>query len=219
MKRWMMSGPESPVIAVEEAASRWSPWWLASGTLFIAAALLAAFRSLPGALDGGALGALSTATTAAFSLALVAAGVAAARRDDTLRLSKAVIVSLLVLAVWILVAPPVLGAVFDLTSAAPFYVNALVKLGLSGVAVAGILRAPMPAPWRFVPAIALGVVVLGSLMEFAMLSGSVSDQNALVLVFNVLVLTRILATGALGAFALRAARSRTGSVIVFGGQS
>lgn len=214
-----MSGPESPVFAVEEAPSRRSPWWLASGVLFIVSALLAAFRSLPGSLDGDVLSGLSTATTAAFSLALVAAGVAAARRDDTLRLPTAVIVALFAFAVWVLVGLPLLTALFDFTSAAPLYVNALVKLGLSGVIVAGVLRSPLPRPWRFVPAVTLAAVVLGSLMEFAMLSGAESDMNAMILVSNVLILTRIVAAGALGAVALRAARPRAGSVVVFGGRS
>ena len=59
--------------------------------------------------------------------------------------------------------------------------------------------------------------VFGSLLQGAFLSGSVTDQGAMILVSNVLTLARILATGALGAVALRAARSRAGSVVVFGG--
>lgn len=213
-----MTGPDFPVIAVEGSSSRWSPWWLASGVLFIASALLAAFRSLPGALDSGALVVLSTSGTVAFSLALAAAGVAATRRDDTLRLPKAVVVSLFILAIWVLAAPPLLGALFDVSSAAPIFIDALVKLGLSGIVVAGVLRSSLPKPWRFVPAVTLAAVVLGSLMEFAMLSGgSVSDMNTMILVSHVLILTRILAAGVLGAVALRAARSRAGSVVVFGG--
>lgn len=72
-------------------------------------------------------------------------------------------------------------------------------------------------PWRLIPAIALAAVVLGSLMEVAVMSGGVSDQNAMITVSNVLILTRILATGALAAVALRAARARPGAVVVFGG--
>ncbi|MBT2495936.1 hypothetical protein J7E45_09975 [Microbacterium sp. ISL-59] len=212
-----MSGPDSPVIGVEDAPSRWSPWWLASGALFIASALLAAFRSLPGSLDLDALIGISTAATLAFSLALVAAGVGAVRHDHTLRLPRVAIISLFLLAVWLPVAPPVLTASFGITSAAPLYLNALVKLGLSGAIVAGILRSALPSPWRLIPAIALAAVVLGSLLEVAFMSGSVTDQGAMILVSNVLTLVRILATGALGAVALRAARSRSGSVVVFGG--
>ncbi len=212
-----MSGPDLPVIAVEGASSRWSTWWLASGALFITAALLAAFRSLPGTLDVDALAIISTASTLAFSLALVAAGIGAARRDGTLRLSRGGIVALFLLAVWLPVGPPLLMVSFDFTSAAPVYVNALVKWGLCGAIVAGVLRSSLAKPWRFIPAIALAAVVLGSLMEVAMMSGSVSDQNAMILVSNVLILTCILATGALGAVALRAARARAGSVAVFGG--
>ncbi|WP_140403283.1 hypothetical protein [Microbacterium oxydans] len=212
-----MSGPDSPVIGVEDAPSRWSPWWLASGALFIASALLAAFRSLPGSLDLDALIGVSTAVTLAFSLALVAAGVGAVRDDHTLRLPRVAIISLFLLAVWLPVAPPVLTASFGITSAAPLYLNALVKLGLSGAIVAGILRSALPSPWRLIPAIALAAVVLGSLLEVAFMSGSVTDQGAMILVSNLLTLVRILATGALGAVALRAARSRAGSVVVFGG--
>lgn len=205
------------MIGVEEAPSRWSPGWLASGALFVTSALLAAFRSLPGSGDVNALVVLSTVATLAFSLALVAAGVGAARHDDTLRLPRAAIISLFLLAVWLPVAPPVLTASFGITSAAPLYLNALVKLGLSGVIVAGVLRSALPNPWRLIPAIALAAVVFGSLMEAAIMSGSVSDQTVMILVVNVLTLARILATGALGAVALRAARSRAGSVVVFGG--
>lgn len=212
-----MSGPDSPVIGVEDAPSRWSPWWLASGALFIASALLAAFRSLPGSLDLDALIGISTAATLAFSLALVAAGVGAVRHDHTLRLPRVAIISLFLLAVWLPVAPPVLTASFGITSAAPLYLNALVKLGLSGAIVAGVLRSALPSPWRLIPAVALAAVVLGSLLEFAFMSGSVTDQGSMILVSNVLTLVRILATGALGAVALRAARSRSGSVVVFGG--
>ncbi|MGH3691771.1 MAG: hypothetical protein ACRDT7_16595 [Microbacterium sp.] len=211
-----MSGPDSPVIAVEGASSRWSPWWLSSGVLFITSALLAAFRSLPGSLDVDALVVISTTTTLAFSLALAAAGIGAARRDGALRLPRAAIVSLLLLAVWLPAGPPLLTASFAFTSTVPFYVDVLVKLGLSGTIVAGVLRSPLPKPWRLIPAIALAAVVLGSLMEAAIMSGGVSDQNAMILVSNVLILTRILAAGALGAVALRAARVRTGSVLVFG---
>ena len=39
----------------------------------------------------------------------------------------------------------------------------------------------------------------------------------MITVSNVLILTRILATGALAAVALRAARARPGAVVVFGG--
>ncbi|NJI58574.1 hypothetical protein HCX50_03925 [Microbacterium oxydans] len=212
-----MSGPDSPVIGVEDAPSRWSPWWLASGALFIASALLAAFRSLPGSGDVNALVGVSTAATLAFSLALVAAGIGAVRHDHTLRLPRVAIISLFLLAVWLPVALPVLTASFGITSAAPLYLNALVKLGLSGAIVAGVLRSVLPSPWRLIPAIALAVVVLGSLLEVAFMSGSVTDQGAMILVSNVLTLVRILATGALGAVALRAARSRAGSVVVFGG--
>ncbi len=212
-----MSGPDSPVVAVEGASSRWSPWWLTSGVLFFVSALLAAFRSLPGSLDVDALVVISTMATLAFSLALAAAGVGAARRDDTLRLKRAAVVSLFLLAVWLPVGPPMLTAAFGLTSAAPLYVNALVELGLSGAIVAGVLRSPLAEPWRYVPAIALAAVVLGPLIQVAIMSGSMSDQNAMILVSHVLTLTRILATGALGAVALRAARSRAGSVVVFGG--
>lgn len=211
-----MSGPDSPVIAVEARPARWSPWWLASGVLFIVSALLAAFRSLPGSLDVEALVVISTTVTLAFSLALAAAGIGAVRRDDTLRLPSAAIASLFLLAVWLVVGQPLLTASFDFTSAAPLYVDALVKLGLSGAIVAGVLRSPLPKPWRLVPAIALAAVILGSLMEVAIMSGGVSDQNAMILIFNVLTLTRIIATGALGAVALRAARTRSGSVVVFG---
>lgn len=209
-----MSGPDSPVIAIEGASSRWSPWWLASGALFIVSALLVAFRSLPGSLVVEVLVVISTTATVAFSLALVAAGVGAARRDGTVQLPNAAIVSLFLLAAWLPVGPPVLAASFDFTSAAPLYVNTLVELGLSGAIVAGVLRSPLVKPWRFVPAIALAAVVLGSLMEVAIMSGGVSDQNAMILVVNVMILTRILATGALGAVAFRAARSRSGSVVV-----
>jgi hypothetical protein len=212
-----MSGPDSPVIAVEDASSRWSRWWLTSGVLFTTSALLAAFRSLPGSLDAEALAVISTSATVAFSLALASAGIAAARRDDTLRLPKTVIISLFLLAVWLPVGPPLLTAAIGVTSAAPLYGNALVELGLSGVIVAGVLRSPLAEPWRYVPAIALAAVVLGSLTEVAIMSGSVSDQNTMILAFNVLILTRILAAGALGAVAFRAARSRAGSVVVFGG--
>ena len=212
-----MSGPDSPVIGVDDAPSRWSPWWLASGALFIASALLAAFRSLPGSLDLGALSGVSTAVTLTFSLVLVAAGVGTARHDDTLRLPRAAIISLFLLAVWLPVAPPALTASFGIASAAPLYLNALVELGLSGAIVAGVLRSPLPKPWRFIPAIALAAVVFGSLLQGAFLSGSVTDQGAMILVSNVLTLARILATGALGAVALRAAKSRAGSVVVFGG--
>lgn len=212
-----MSGPESPAIAVESTASRWSRWWLASGSLFLASALLAAFRSLPGALDGGTLSLLATTTTVAFSLALASAGIAAARRDDALRLSRGVVVALLLLAIWVFVGQPLLNAVFDVTSAAPLFVDPLVKLGLSGVVVAGVLRSPMPTPWRYIPAIALAAVVAGSLMEFAALSGSMSEMSTMFLVSNIVLLVRILAAGALGAVALRAARSRSSSVVVFGG--
>lgn len=212
-----MSGPDSPVIGVEDAPSRWSPWWLASGALFIASALLAAFRSLPGSLDLDALVGISTAATLAFSLALVAAGVGAVRHDHTLRLPRVAIISLFLLAVWLPVAPPVLTASFGITSVAPLYLNAIVKLGLSGAIVAGVLRSALPSPWRLIPAVALAAVVLGSLLEIAFMSGSVTDQGAMILVSNVLTLVRILATGALGAVALRAARSRSGSVVVFGG--
>lgn len=212
-----MSGPDSPVIGVEDAPSRWSPWWLASGVLFIASALLAAFRSLPGSGDVNALVGVSTAATLAFSLALVAAGVGAVRHDGALRLPRVAIISLFLLAVWLPVGPPVLTASFGITSAVPVYVNALVKLGLSGAIVAGVLRSALPSPWRLIPAVALAAVVLGSLLEVAFMSGSVTDQGAMILVSNVLTLVRILATGALGAVALRAARSRAGSVVVFGG--
>ena len=205
------------MIGVDDAPSRWSPWWLASGALFIASALLAAFRSLPGSLDLDALIGVSTAATLAFSLALVAAGVGAVRHDHTLRLPRVAIISLFLLAVWLPVAPPVLTASFGITSAAPLYLNALVKLGLSGAIVAGVLRSALPSPWRLIPAIALAAVVLGSLLEVAFMSGSVTDQGAMILVSNLLTLVRILATGALGAVALRAARSRAGSVVVFGG--
>ncbi len=47
-------------------------------------------------------------------------------------------------------------------------------------------------------------MVFGSLLQGAFLSGSVTDQGAMILVSNVLTLARILATGALGAVALRA---------------
>ncbi|KJL25296.1 hypothetical protein RN51_00744 [Microbacterium oxydans] len=196
---------------------RWSPWWLASGVLFIGSALMGAFRSLPGSLSGDALVGISTTATVAFSLALVAAGIGALRRDDTLRLPQSVVVSLVLLALWLPAGPPLLTASFDLTSAAPLFVNALVELALSGTIVAGVLRSTLVTPWRFIPAIALAAVVLGSLMEVAVMSGGVSDQNAMITVSNVLILTRILATGALGAVALRAARARPGAVVVFGG--
>lgn len=212
-----MSGPESPTIAVEGAASPWSRWWLASGLLFIASALLAAFRSLPGALDGGSLSLLSTVTTVAFSLALAAAGIAAARRDDLLHLSKGAVVALFLLAIWVFVGPPLLNGLFDVTSAAPLFVDPLVKLGLSGVVVAGVMRSPLATPWRLIPAIALAAVVAGSLSEFAALSGSVTEIDVMFLVSNVLLLVRILSAGALGAVALRAARSRSRSVVVFDG--
>ncbi|MFJ6533328.1 hypothetical protein [Microbacterium sp. NPDC091662] len=212
-----MSGPDSPVIAVEGASSRRSPWWLASGALFIASALLAAFRSLPGSLEVNALIGISTAATVSFSLALAAAGIGAARRDDTLRLPRTAVISLFLLAVWLPIGPPLLAASFEITSSAPLYVNALVELGLSGTIVAGVLRSPLAKPWNVVPAIALAAVILGALIEVAIMSGSVTDQNAMILVSQVLTLTRILATGALGAVALRAARSRAGSVVVFGG--
>lgn len=212
-----MSGPDSPVIAVEGVSSRWSPWWLASGVLFVISALLAAFRSLPGSLDIEALVGMSTAAALAFSLALVAAGIGAARRDDTPRLPRAAVVSLFLLAGWLPIGPLLLTASFDFSSVVPMYVNALVELALSGTIVAAVLRSTLVTPWRFIPAIALAAVVLGSLMEVAVMSGGVSDQNAMITVSNVLILTRILATGALGAVALRAARARPGAVVVFGG--
>ena len=212
-----MSGSETSGVTVDGASLRWSPWWLASGVLFVVSALLAAFRSLPGSLDVEALVGMSTAATLAFSLALVAAGIGAARRDDTPRLPRAVVVSLFLLAGWLPSGPPLLTASFDFSSAAPIYVNALVELALSGTIVAGVLRSTLVTPWRFIPAIALAAVVLGSLMEVAVMSGGVSDQNAMITVSNVLILTRILATGALGAVALRAARARPGAVVVFGG--
>ncbi|MFJ3473770.1 hypothetical protein ACIPJ1_12605 [Microbacterium maritypicum] len=211
-----MSGPESPMVAVEGASTRWSPWWLASGVLFIVSALLAAFRSLPGSLEGNALVGISTAATVAFSLALAAAGIGAARRDGTLRLPRSAVISLFLLAVWLPVGPPSLAASFDITSAAPIYVNALVELGLSGTIVAGVLRSPLAKPWNVVPAGALATVILGSLIEVAVMSGSATDQNAMILVSHVLTLTRILATGAMGAVAIQAARSRRRSVVVFG---
>lgn len=216
-KRGAMNGPDSPVIAVEGAPSRWAPWWLASGVLFFVSALLALFSSLPAALGSDALGMVRVSTTVAFSAALGAAGIGAARRGDALRLSRTVVVALFALALWILVGPPLLGVLFDLTSAAPFFVSALVKLGLCGAVVAGMLRSPLPTPWNLVPAIALAAVVLVSLVDYAMLSGgSASDMNTMILVSQLLTLTGILATAALGAVALRAARSRNGSVVVFG---
>lgn len=205
------------MIAVEDASSRWSRWWLTAGVLFVTSALLATFRSLPGSLDGEAVVVISTSAIVAFSLALASAGIAAARRDGTLRLPKTVIISLFLLAVWLPVGPRLLTAVFEITSAAPLYVNALVELGLSGAVVAGVLRSPLAKPWRYIPAIALAAVVLVSLMEVGIMSGSVSDQNTMILIANVLTLTRILATGALGGVAIRVARSRAGSVVVFGG--
>ncbi|MBQ3359628.1 MAG: hypothetical protein IJG47_12120, partial [Microbacterium sp.] len=150
-----MSRPETPPIAVESAPVRWSRWWVASGALFLLTALLAAYRSLPGTLDGGVLSALSVATSAGFGLALIAAG---------------------------------------------------------------FTRSTLPEPWRYTPAVVLAAVVLASLMEFFLLSGAVTDMNAIVLVANVLLLTRIVATGVLGAVALRAARSRADSVVVLGGR-
>lgn len=210
-----MSGPDSPVIAVESASSRWSPWWLASGALFIASALLAAFRSLPGSLDADALVGMSTAATVTFSLALAAA-IGAAWRDGALRLPRASTVALVLLAAWLPMGPPLLNASFGFTSAAPLYLNALVELALSGTIVAGFLHSPLAKPWGYIPAIALAAVVLGSLTEVAVLSGSVSDQNTMILASNVVTLVRILATGALGAVAFRAARSRSGTVLVFG---
>lgn len=212
-----MSGPDSPVVAVESAQSRWSPWWLVSGALFIASALLAAFRSLPGSLDADALVGMSTAATVTFSLALAAAGIGAASRDGALRLPRASTVALFLLAVWLPVGPPLLNASFGFASAAPLSLNALVELALSGTIVAGFLHSPLAKPWRYIPAIALAAVVLGSLTEVAVLSGSVSDQNTMILASNGVTLVRILATGALGAVAFRAARSRSGAVIVYGG--
>ena len=107
---------------------------------------------------------VQAAVAVAISLALVAAGIGAARRDGTLRLSRGGIVALFLLAVWLPVGPPLLMVSFDFTSAAPVYVNALVKLGLCGAIVAGVLRSSLAKPWRFIPAIALAAVVLGSLM-------------------------------------------------------
>lgn len=212
-----MSGSETSGVTVEGVSSRWSPWWLTSGGLFVVSALLAAFRSLPGSLDVEALVGMSTAATLAFSLALVAAGIGAARRDDTPRLPRGAVVSHFLLAGWLPIGPLLLTASFDFSSAVPIYVNALVELALSGTIVAGVLRSTLVTPWRLIPAIALAAVVLGSLMEFAVMSGGVSDQNAMITVSNVLILTRILATGALAAVALRAARARPGAVVVFGG--
>ena len=132
---------------------------------------------------------------------------------------RSAIVALGLLAVWIVAGPPLLLAVFGVSSSAPVFIDAIVKIALSGVVVAGFTRSTLPDPWRYTPAAVLAAVVLASLMEFFLLSGAVTDMNAIVLVANVLLLTRIVATGVLGAVALRAARSRADSVVVLGGRA
>ncbi|MCK2030064.1 hypothetical protein [Microbacterium galbinum] len=213
-----MSRPETPPIAVESAPVRWSRWWVASGALFLLTALLDAYRSLPGTLDGGVLSALSVATSAGFGLALIAAAIAGVRHPSV-GLRRSAIVALGLLAVWIVAGPPLLLAVFGVSSSAPVFIDAIVKIALSGVIVAGFTRSTLPDPWRYTPAAVLAAVVLASLVEFFLLSGAVTDMNAIVLVANVLLLTRIVATGVLGAVALRAARSRADSVVVLGGRA
>lgn len=213
-----MTESDASQIAVHRAPARWEPWWAASGALFILAALTATFRSMPGSLDGAVLRATDGIVSVAFAAALVCAAVALSVHPWAVRARRSVPIALVVLAIWVVGGPLLLLLTFGDSSAVPTFADALVKLALGGVAVAGILRSTLAAPWRSVPAIALAAVVLAGLMGYFMLSGAVDDMNAIFVVINVADLTRTIATGALAAVALRAARSRADSVVVFGGE-
>jgi hypothetical protein len=211
-----MTESDASHIAVHRAPDRWEPWWTASGILLLLATAAGLLRSMPAGIDGATLSALNVLATGAFAAGLVCAAVAVRVHPWAVRARPAVPIALVMLATWIIAGPPLLSLLFGDASAVPTFADALVKLALGGVAVAGLLRSTLASPWRAVPAIALAAVVLAGLMGYFMLSGAVTDMNAIILVVSVAELTRITATGALGAVALRAARARTDSVVVFG---
>ncbi|MFK0402724.1 hypothetical protein ACIQTT_10370 [Microbacterium sp. NPDC090225] len=213
-----MTESDASQIAVHRAPARWEPWWAASSALFILATLTAAFRSMPGNLSGTVLQATNGIVTVAFTAALICAAVALSVHPWAVRARRSVSIALVILAIWVVVGPPLLLLMFGDSNAVPMFADALVKLVLGGVAVSGLLRSTLAAPWRSVPAIALAAVVLAGLMGYFMLSGAVDDMNAIFVVINVADLTRTIATGALAAVSLHAARSRADSVVVFGGE-
>lgn len=210
-----MDASVGPSVAVEPPPRRWAPWWVVAGALFTVAALAAMLRSMPGSVDGAFLQGVTVAGSLGIGFALLASAVAAGRRRAPVHFPRVAVAVLAVLGAWVLLDPvrSLLGGVAPDTA---FFVDALVRLSLSGVIVAAVLRSALAAPWRAVPAVALAAVVIASFVQFFVLSGAVVDTLVISGILSMTNLVHVLATAALAAVAFRLARARPGSVAVLG---
>jgi hypothetical protein len=210
-----MHDQETPAVAVEAAPRRWSPWWLVASALFVVAALAAMLRSAPGSSDGVFLQGVGVAVALGLGFAFVASAVAASRRLGPLRLSTTGVVMLAVLGAWVLLDPArsLLGGI---APDASFFLDAFVRLALSGAVVVAVLRSTLTPPWRAVPAVALAAVVVASLVQLFVLSGALTDRSVIGGILSVTGLVPIVAVAALAALTFRLARRGPGTVAVLG---
>lgn len=210
-----MNDAVSSAVVVDPAPRRWAPWWVAASALFTIAALADMLRSMPASVDGASLHGLNVTASLGLGLAFLASAVAAGRRNGFIRLSRGVVVALVVFSAWVLL-DPVRSLLDSVAPDAAFFLDALVRLALSGVIATAVLRSPLEAPWRAIPAVALAAVVIASLVRLFVLSGALDDQSVISGILSVTNLAPLLATAALAAVAFRLARTRPESVAVLG---